>query len=58
MEVLAVVFRGLRGFCLVSSFFPGSQVSRWVDITASLSTNMLVVTIYENPVPLAVHPNQ
>lgn len=22
MEVLAVVFRGLTGFCLVSSFFP------------------------------------
>lgn len=58
MEVLPVVFRRHTGFCVVSTFSLGSQVSQWVDITASLSTNVLVVTVYENPVPLAVHPNQ
>lgn len=34
----------------------GSQMFQKVDVTGSLITNKLAVTVYENPVPLAAQP--
>lgn len=47
MEVLAAVFRRLTASCVVCHFPLGSQLPQQVGITASPSTNVLAVLVYE-----------